>query len=274
MFRKILFSCLGFLVFIIGSGFTYKNMQNESVYKEDFYGTCYNGVGETEKINETIYFDNYDTITEFISITCPSYDTITQENSCAPMAATIVISYYDVTLSNLIPDYEPGFTYNGKFRFYPDSYTTLHLKEYLYELMGTNELGAGTSVSQFKNGMTKYVNDQDYDIQFNSLGNNIISKARNYFNNQVPVVLFLNSFEYYSMIGVTIKDDYISMVGTKSNSMHVVVAYGYQEFKFYENNQLTRTDKYFIVSFGNGTNGYLSINNLNTINEAYSITIY
>ena len=64
------------------------------------------------------------------------------------------------------------------------------------------------------------------------------------------------------------------MVGIKSNSMHVVVAYGYQEFNFYEDNQLIRTDRYFIVSFGNGTNGYLSINNLNTINEAYAITIY
>lgn len=273
MFKKILFSGLGLLIFIIGCGFTYQ-MQNDYIYKEDYYGSWYNGVGQTERINQTIYFDELSTQTEYIDITCPSYDTITQENSCAPMAATIVIAYYDVSLTNLIPDFEPGYNYNGIFRFLPDSYTTLHLKEHIYDLMGTNDLGPGTSVSQFKNGMTEYVNGQGYDIQYNSIGNNIITTARDYFQNEIPVVLFLNSFEYYSIIGVTIKDDNISMVGIKSNSMHVVVAYGYQEFNFYENNQLTRTDKYFIVSFGNGTNGYLSINNLNTINEAYAITIY
>ena len=272
MIKKFLFSSLAFLMVIMGCGFTYHG-QNHNPNKENFYGAWYNGEGQTEDVNQTIYFDEYESTTEFISITCPSYNTITQENSCAPMAATIVIAYYDVTLTNLIPNFEPGYTYNGQFRFYPNSNTTLHLKEHLYDLMGTNESGAGTSVSQFKSGMTEYVNGQGYSIQYNSIGRNV-STARNYFQNQTPVVLFLNSFEYYTTAGVAIKDDYIAMHGIKSSSMHVVVAYGYQEFRFYQNNQLTRTDKYYIVSFGNGTYGYLLINNLNTINEAYAITIY
>ena len=272
--KHILFSSFALLFFIIGSGFTY-NLQNNKVVKENYYGSWYDGAGQTETVRQTIYFDEYESVTEYIDITCPSYDTITQENSCAPMAATIVIAYYDVTLPNLIPDFEPGFTYNGQFRYYPDSTTTLHLKEHIYDLMGTNQNGPGTSVSQFKNGMTQYVNGQGYDIQYQSLGNNInVDTARNYFQNEVPVVLFLNSFEYYASGGIAITDDSMLMVGKKSSSMHVVVAYGYQEYKFYENNQLTRTDKYFIISFGNGTYGYLLINNINTINEAYAITIY
>mgnify|MGYP002799473307 CR=1 FL=1 len=221
MIKKFLFSSLAFLMVIMGCGFTYHG-QNHNPNKENFYGAWYNGEGQTEDVYQTIYFDEYESTTEFISITCPSYNTITQENSCAPMAATIVIAYYDVTLTNLIPNFEPGYTYNGQFRFYPNSNTTLHLKEHLYDLMGTNESGAGTSVSQFKSGMTEYVNGQGYSIQYNSIGRNV-STARSYFQNQTPVVLFLNSFEYYTTAGVAIKDDYIAMHGIKSSSMHCLL---------------------------------------------------
>lgn len=272
MLKKFLLTSFAILMFFIGSGFTY-NIQNHSNAAEKFYGNWYNGVGQTERVNQTIYFDEYEATREFIDITCPSYDTITQENSCAPIAATIVIAYYDVTLTNLIPDFDPGFVYDGVYQYYPNSYTTLHLKEHIYDLMGTNQSGPGTSVSQFKNGMTEYVNNQGYNINYDSVGKNI-SMARENFENEIPVVLFLNSFEYYTMAGVTIKEDRMNMTGTKSNSMHVVVAYGYQEFNFYTNGNLVRTDKYFIVSFGNGTNGYLLINDINVINEAYAIIIY
>ncbi len=272
MIKKFLLSSFAFLMLFMGCGFTY-NIPNSSPSKENYYGAWYNGAGQTEDVYQTIYFDEYETTIEFIGLTCPAYDTITQENSCAPMAATIVIAYYDVTLTNLIPNFEPGFTYNGQYRFYGNSYTTLDLKEHLYDLMGTNQSGAGTSVSQFKNGMTEYVNGQGYSIQYQSIGRNV-STARSYFQNNTPVVLFLNSFEYYRTEGLAFHDDNVEMLGMKSSSMHVVVAYGYNEFRFYENNQLVRTDKYYIVAFGNGTYGYLLINDLSTINEAYAITIY
>ena len=272
MIKKFLLSSFAFLMLFMGCGFTY-SIPISSPSKENYYGAWYNGAGQTEDVYQTIYFDEYEYTREFIDITCPAYDTITQENSCAPIAATIVIAYYDVTLTNLIPDFEPGHTYNGIYYFAPISYTTLDLKEHLYDLMGTNQSGAGTSVSQFKNGMTEYVNGQGYSIQYQSIGRNV-STARSYFQNETPVVLFLNSFEYYTIAGLVFQDNQVLTHGIKSSSMHVVVAYGYQEFRFYENNQLTRTDKYYIVSFGNGTYGYLLINNLNTINEAYAITIY
>ena len=272
MIKKFLLSSFAFLMLFMGCGFTY-SIPISSPSKENYYGAWYNGAGQTEDVYQTIYFDEYEYTRELIDITCPAYDTITQENSCAPMAATIVIAYYDVSLTNLIPNFEPGFTYNGQYRFYGNSYTTLDLKEHLYDLMGTNQSGAGTSVSQFKSGMTEYVNGQGYSIQYQSIGRNV-STARSYFQNNTPVVLFLNSFEYYRSMGLVINDDNIQMLGMKSSSMHVVVAYGYHEFRFYENNQLTRTDKYYIVAFGNGTYGYLLINDLSTINEAYAITIY
>lgn len=272
MIKKFLLSIFAFLMLFMGCGFTY-SIPNSSPNKENYYGAWYNGAGQTEDVYQTIYFDEYEYTREFIDITCPTYDTITQENSCAPIAATIVIAYYDVSLTNLIPNFEPGYTYNGTFYFIPTSYTIVDLKEHIYDLMGTNQSGAGTSVSQFKSGMTEYVNGQGYSIQYQSIGRNV-STARGYFQNNTPVVLFLNSFEYYTIAGLVFQDDQVLMHGIKSSSMHVVVAYGYHEFRFYENNQLTRTDKYYIVAFGNGTYGYLLINDLSTINEAYAITIY
>lgn len=274
MIKKISFITFSILTFLVSFLFTY-NFQAFAESNEKYYGDWYGGQGQVEYIHNVIDFDSCEQVTEFITIKMPAYDTTTQEYSCAPIAATIVIGYYDVTLTNLIPNFEPGYTYNNKFYFIGTSYTIIDVKEYIYELMGTNTDGPGTSVAQFKSGMKEYVNEQGYDITYSSLGSNFnLNRAREYFSDQIPVVLFLDSFEYYPTGGVTLKDDYISMVGKKCDSLHVVVAFGYQEYNFYVDNQLTRTDKYLIVAFGDGSLGYLLINDLDVINEAYAITIY
>lgn len=91
----------------------------------------------------------------------------THEGGCAPVAGTNLIAYYDKTYPNLIPNYEPGRTIFGRYMFNVENETTMALSETLYQDMGTSS--KGTSVSQFKSGVKKYVNRQGYSLSFQSL---------------------------------------------------------------------------------------------------------
>ena len=52
---------------------------------------------------------------------------------------------------------------------------------------------------------------------------------------------------------------------------HVAVAYGYREYKFYNNQNNFRTDKYLLISFGNGTQGMLNINDTSKLDETLGV---
>lgn len=232
--------------------------------------------GATTKEKEYIYYDSYTVNEMWLDLKCPTYSNPTQVNSCAPMAATIAIAYHDITKPNLIPDFEPGFYYNGKFRYYAQTSTVTHLKEHLYDLMGTNSIKPGTSESQFKTGMTNYVKGQGYSIDYITCGSTFnVNTAISYMKNQqLPIVMFLNSYKFYDVGGLSFKDKEASMICTTSPNGHVLVAFGYREYSFYKNGSLFRTDKYMIVSFGDGSTGLLLINGLGCIDSAYAVNIY
>lgn len=243
--------------------------------QEDYYcDTSYNGssVGETTSI-VTIDFDNYTQQAEILDRLCPNYVNVTQLNSCAPMAASIVVGYYDVDYPNLIPNFEAGVYYSGGFKYKNQNSVVIAMKEELYNLMGTNSVNPGTSVSQFKSGFTKYVNKQGYNISYSSCGSTFnISTAKTYFEQQKPVVLFLNSYTYYSAEGIAFSEGNVSMVERKNTNGHVAVAYGYREYTFYKGGNAT-TNKYLLISYGDGSQGLLLINNLSCIDQAFAISI-
>ena len=140
--------------------------------------------------------------------------------------------------------------------------------------MGTNLINPGTSVNQFKNGLSKYVTSCGYNISYSNCGNHVnINNALSYINNNIPIVLFLDSYVYTPFSGYTIDSNSMFLVKRVSQNGHVVVVQGYREYLFYQSNNLFRTDKYFIVSFGNGTQGLLNINNVNSIDTSLAISI-
>lgn len=250
---------------------------NNSQNNEQYYSlNQYLGdIGEEENYTVTINFDSYTQTDVHLEKTCPNYQNRSQENSCAPMAGAIVITYHDILNTNLIPNYEPGSYYNNKFYFRGQNSTFNQMKEGLYTLMGTNSVQPGTSVSQFMSGMTSYVNDKGYNIAFNSCGSGFnLSTARNYLSLQQPLVLFLTSYIYHPASSITLNDTQMSMYTRVKNVGHAVVVYGYQEYNFYSNNQLFRTEKFLVTIFGDGTQGLLSINDTTGINEAYAINVY
>ncbi len=268
---KRFFSFLLLVYFLPMFGFM--GIHNEESYYCDT--SYFESGGTTDYYNVEIGFDTYETSYIRIEIGCPTYKNYNQANSCAPQAGSILIAYYDVTYTNLVPNFDPGNYYNGKYYFRNTNDTMIAVKEQLYDLMGTNTVNPGTSVSQFKNGMNSYVNGRGYNISYQSCGGSFnLENAKQYISQQQPIVLFLNSYEYYDLGAFNVTENSLKMLGKSSNNGHVLVAYGYREYKLYVNGQLSRTEKYLLVSFGDGTNGYLVINSTACIDEAYAISIY
>ncbi len=245
--------------------------------KERYYcDTNYAGSGGSEEIlhTEVIEFDTYEQTFIGTTIKCPDYESTLSNNGCAPAAGSIVITYYDIKYENLIPNYEPGYEYNNRYYYNGLDSTIISLMSEMYHLMGTNSIQPGTSVAQFKSGFTSYVRNHGYNISYSSLGGTFNAvKAQEYFTLQQPIVLFLNSYDFSSVGSFNFESNKMTRYSRSKTVGHVVVAYAYQEYRFYRNNNLFRTDKYLMISMGDGTEGYLCINNLSCIDEAYAINI-
>ncbi len=238
--------------------------------------TTYTSSGGTSTdISMEFEYDSYTLTDVHLNLLLPAYGSVGKSNACACVAGTVVIGYYDATLPELIPNFEPGIEYEGIYYFHGNTFASTDLESELYDLMGTNTIAPGTNVTQFKNGMNSYVNGKGYDISYNSCGNKFnTSTAINYFNQQMPVVLFLNTYEFYTEALVQISSTKLRMLGRKKEVGHVVVALGYRQYKFYKNNNLFRTEEFLLVAFGDDTLGYLDISNLSYIDESYAIKIY
>ena len=247
------------------------------IEKEKYYCDTYffdSGTSWTYEY-ETIYFDSYTVSDIYITNGVPNYTNYTQLNSCAPMAGSIVIGYYDTFCPNLIENFASSYIYNGQFYYRNQNAYVNNMKEYLYELMGTNTINPGTSVSQFTSGLQQYVEDQGYDITYNTCGTNLnISTANSYLSNDIPVALFLDSYVYIPLGSYSFTDNSMYLQKRVSSNGHVAIAQGYREYNFYNSGVLFRTDKYMIIAFGNGTKGLLNVNDITTVDTAIAISIY
>lgn len=223
----------------------------------------------------TIEYDSYTETSIYMDRMTPEYEGSYLSNSCAPVAGISILGYYDVTKENLIPNYSTYHIYEGEFYYSGQGQPVDDTLEILYDEMGTNTTGPGTTQTQFINGLTSYVNGQGYNITFSSCGSTFNKDtAISYLNNQKPLVMFLNSYVYFVDPAITMGETSARMYRLTSPYGHVVSVFGYREYNFYSNGSLFRTDKYMVVSFGDATSGLISINNLNTIEAAYAINIY
>ena len=240
----------------------------------NFYCDTYFYDSGTEYYNaqETIEYTSYTMEEVYIANGIPNYKNSTQANSCAPMAGCILICYYDYYYPNLVPNFATGYVYNNNF-YYRQINTQINgIKETLYDLMGTNSINPGTSLRQFKQGITSYANQQGYSVSYSSYGKcNNISNVKASFTNNAPLVVFLNSYDYTPFYYYTITDTKMELTKRVSANGHVAVAYGYREYKFYNNQDNFRTDKYLLISFGNGTQGMLNIKDTSKLDETLGV---
>ena len=251
-------------------------IQQENYNQEEYYcDTNFSGYGTAPVThNVTVTYDSLTKTYTNIDILLPNYSSAYGTNGCTPTAGNVVTTYYDYYYPNLLPDYDPTYTYNNKIYWQTQNETTNNMQVELYNLMGTNTEAAGTSVAQFKTGMTSYYNSHGYNISYNNVTNSITSaNAINWFNQEKPIILFLTSYDFYPITGFNQGENETTMIGYTETAGHAVVACAYFEYTYYTNNEVTRLDRWLYVVFGNGNYGYLTINDTSYIEEAYTFDI-
>ena len=237
---------------------------------------CDTGYFETGTSTYTDVYIEYDTYTKtdvLMDRFVPLYENSTQLNSCAPMAATIVIGYYDVLYENLVPDTSVGMWYNNTYYYTGTTSQIREIKEYIYTLMCTNTEAPGTSIAQFTSGFTSYVNQQGYNISFTSCGTINLTTLQNYIELQKPIVVFLNSYSYYSEGVVSDDGTKLGYLEKSSTNGHVAVCYGYREYHFTKDGN-SWTERFLIVSFGDGSVGLMDVTSFSCVDATYAVNIY
>ena len=146
----------------------------------------------------------------------------------------------------------------------------------LAEYMGTNVNNPGTTVSGFKKGMTKFCNEKGRSISYNSCmswGKFKFDKAKEYFDNGQPSVMFVNTFTVAQLAN---KENYENSEYVSANAPHAMAGFGYDEITYTLTDGTTRQDNYIIVATGlfSRTKGYFNVNNIDNIDDYYSINIY
>ncbi len=252
---------------------------SEILYSND--GISFWGEGTPIPSSETIYWDNYVVHDEYFVDQAPSYGVAgSVDNFCAPAAGTNIIGFYDRFYPNLIPNFEPGMMNNGHYWYLPNMHFASVVQTFndLYDLMGTNQNGAGTSGEQFKNGLKKFVNNHGYNLSYGSFyqnrtGVNINSLQGMIASNKVGVLLCTKYNFVYDIIHGP-NETFISK--SDYTLAHMMMVYGYITIDYYKDGQIFRSDTYLQVSSGysTGDQGYVLINNNSMeIQEALIVNI-
>ena len=227
----------------------------------------FNGTGTETTISETVSFSSRTVVKEagLAAGQMHLYQTLPEYNDdCVAVAASIILSYRDLTDRTVIPNFNTGAYYNGRYIFLTQDTNVDSLIRDLYSRMGG---GNGISVSEFRTGMTSYLSAGGHSVTYTSVmsggaidENVICSKL----DADQPVIVFLTKYAFseegaYSMGGSA--DSFSFRVA--SDRTHAVVAYGYERIQ-YVSGGTTRTDTYLRVSFGTGELGLLRVASTNS----------
>ena len=223
--------------------------------------------------SETINYSRKETTSYNIKGNVPDYIQI-NNSSCANVAGTVLIGYYDRLCEELIPNYKTYAQIGASIMYRSASLEIKAVMEELYTLMDTDVGAAGTTYDGFHKGMKSYVSNHGYSYSTEDLGGLDFNKYKTAVENNKPVAVFLLNYSY----AVSWKDGGTSEVINShySTAAHVVVGCGYKVDTYYNaNGQVIATRTYLKVAsgwFGYGIT-YLCLDGKSEIYKANSITI-
>ena len=177
---------------------------SEIYYADENYNGGGNYTQEREEFNYA-----YKTVDMSISLNYnhPNYFNMNSAltNSCACSAGANIIGYY---------------MYHG-------------IINDLYDAMGTNTNGAGTSKSQYNQGLADYVTSHGQNISYTSVASNNVLDLNALYNQLQaghPVTLFLNG---YNIVSCVDNDSSVSLLKFIYTSTHMMVVFGMEKVSYY-----------------------------------------
>lgn len=247
-----------------------------------YFGDEYNGAINTGSGTEYITYSTKEEEEYFINGGLPLYyDTSTRPKTCANVAGTIVLGYYDKTYDELIPNFSSARVIRDKVLYSTQTEAVQSVMDKLYVYMETNSTDAGgTSISGFKNGLKKYVNEQGRNFSYSGTGQNAQLNKSAYIQaiqNNNPIALFVSKYNL-----IPIKDFSVSATEDKLEKQyysgnHVLMGYGIKEIRYYNAiGTLTRNLTLLMVATGYRQDPlyYIEMDSNNGMIDSFSIKIY
>lgn len=241
----------------------------------------YEGSGSSTSANYTIEYDSYVEYNDYRVTCAPSLHDggAGTTNACTAIAGLNVMAFYDRYYTNLIPNHEPGIEFQGKYRYLPnlDSVEIQDLFLTLYDYMQVNVSAPGATETDFKNGLTRYVNEQGYNVSYNSMYKNAttvnLTKVQQMVNNKRVGVLFLSGYNF--VYGFDVEENSRTVYRSVYTSGHVMMVYGYFTVDYYKNGSKFLTETYLCASSCNSfaDAGFIKMDDNLTIDDAIIVQI-
>ena len=246
---------------------------NVAVSRETTY--CDDGIMPLAELNTiTVNYKSKDENSFPMVMKHPNFTYSAHPSDCACTAGSNVLGFYDRYDENLIPNHTAGTYFMGNFIYSSQDTGVYEVIRQLYDDMGTDS--DGTTVAQFKSGMTKYCKRQGKSISFTSCmksGKFDYSTAKSYMEANLPVVLFCGG---YNVASITPYGESDIITYYESTANHVMVGFGYKEISYTLENGTSITYQYVTVASGvvAKDSGYYDISYNTKVNDAYAINIY
>lgn len=224
--------------------------------------------------SETVYFSNRSETKHELAKRHPGLVEVSGlSNACAPIAGGNLIQFWDRYKTNLIENYTPGTPIGNFYQYKEKSSTTDSVVAQLYVDMGTS--GSGTTISQFKNGISTYCTRKGYAATFISCmsgGAFSYTLAKQQLTAGRPLVLYLDT---YTIAGINQSSGYDSITYKVGSGLHVMAGFGYKEVTYTFADGTVRQDKYIAVASGFNARkrGFFNINYNTQIDDAYALLV-
>lgn len=208
-----------------------------------------------------------------LAIMYPTFTFSPAVSSCAAVAGSNLIGFYDRYDENLIPNHKSGTLYGTGYCYSIQDDAVAELSRTLYDYMGIDETGA--TEEQFLTGLKAYCQTKGRSVStFSCMSSNAFSfsKAKTYMESNMPIVFFVSG---YNVGFMSENENYDSVGYTISTANHVMVGFGCSAYN-YVTNEGNVTDYYFEVASGLASNpaGVYNINYKTRIIDALAVNIY
>ena len=224
--------------------------------------------------SEYVYFSDRTEVKHELAKRHPGlYEVGGLSNACAAIAGGNLIQYWDRYKTNLIGDYSPGTTVGSLYLYKESSSATDNMITQLYSDMGSSQ--SGTTVAQFKNGISTFCTRKGYTATFSSCMSGSTfnyTAAKQKLNAGEPLALFLYTYTVSDFYTEENSDYLTYKIGSGA---HVMAGFGYKEVTYALTSGGTRQDKYIAVASGFflRKRGYFNINYNTQIDDAYALSI-
>lgn len=251
------------------------------VSAEMFFADGYNGSTYVGSSTETIDYNTKSDTKISINGGLPKYyDVSVKKNTCANVAGSILLGYYDKDFDELIPDFKSARVIRDKILYSAQTNAVQNVIDDLYYRMNTNTAGNGTTIEDFKTGLEDYVTSKGRDITYESFVSNEhldLAKYKQAINNKIPVAFFVSKYTLIDLFGISENNKVDQYNLQHYGGDHMLIGYGLREITYYNKDGSVK-QKINLLMAATGYSqvplAYIVIDNTMRIIGGYGIKIY